>query len=141
MKNLSKEFFTEKEVLFMGYSSRTPQLSKEIYKAFTNAGIKVYPVNPKQSDKYDVKVYNDIKELPAVPSIAYVLLDNENTKVAVKQLKENGVKKILFQPGKTADKSILEECSAAGIQTAVACPMMIYGKGLHKIHAFFAGVK
>lgn len=141
MKNLKNEFFTEKEILFIGYSSRAPQLSSMIYKAFTDAGMKVYPVNPKSSEKYDVKVYKDISELPKVPSIAYVLLNNENAKAAVKQLKGSGVKKILFHRGKTADQSLLDECKEAGIETAVACPMMVFGSGLHKLHAFFAGVK
>lgn len=141
MINLKNDFFTEKEILFMGYSSRVPQLSSMIYKAFTDAGMKVYPVNPKSSEKYDVKVYKDISELPKVPSIAYILLNNENAKAAVKQLKGSSVKKILFHRGKTADQSLLDECKEAGIETAVACPMMVFGSGLHKLHAFFAGVR
>ncbi len=141
MKNLSKDFFTEKEVIFMGYSSRTPQFSNMIYKAFSDAGIKVYPVNPKKDGKYDVKVYSDINELPRTPKIAYVLLNSENAKKAVENLKGSGVKKILFHRGKTADQQLLDDCAAAGIETAVACPMMLFGSGLHKLHALFAGVK
>ena len=141
MKNLSKDFFTEKEVIFMGYSSRTPQFSNMIYKAFSDAGIKVYPVNPKKDGKYDVKVYSDINELPKTPKIAFILLNNENARKAVENLKGSGVKKILFHRGKTADQQLLDDCAAAGIETAVACPMMLFGSGLHKLHALFAGVK
>jgi len=141
MKNLKNEFFKEKDVLFLGYSSRTPQFSKMIYKAFTDAGMKVYPVNPKSSAKYDVKVYHDISELPKVPSTAYVLLNNENAKAAVRQMIDKGVKRIMFHRGKTADQSLLDECKQAGIETAVACPMMLFGSGIHKLHGFFAGVK
>lgn len=141
MKNLRSEFFTDKEVLFMGYSSRTPQFSNGIYKAFTNAGIKVYPVNPKSTGKYDVKVYHDIGELPKIPSTAYILMNNENARKAVAQLKQSGVKKILFHRGKTADQALLDECADAGIETAVACPMMIFGSGLHRLHGMLAGVK
>ena len=53
MKNLREKFFAEGEVLFMGYSSRAPQFSNSIYNAFTNAGIRVYPLNPKTSEKYN----------------------------------------------------------------------------------------
>lgn len=140
MKKLNRDFFDEKEIIFMGYSSRTPQFSDMIYKAFTGAGFKVYPVNPKKSDKYNVKVYNDISELPSVPKTAYILLNNENAGRAVEQLKSNGIRRILFHRGKTADQKLLDECEAAGIETAVACPMMLFGKGLHRIHGFFAGV-
>lgn len=141
MKNLSKEFFTEKEVIFMGYSSRSPQLSNMIYKAFSDAGFKVYPVNPKKDGKYDVKVYSDISELPRIPKTAYILLNKENARKAVEQLKGKGVSKILFHRGKTADQQLLDECAASGIETAVACPMMLYGSGLHKLHALLAGVR
>lgn len=141
MKNLSKEFFTEKEVIFMGYSSRTPQFSNMIYKAFTDAGIKVYPMNPRKDGKFYVNVYSNISELPKTPKIAYILLNNENARKAVEQLKGTGVEKILFHRGKTADQQLLNDCAAAGIETAVACPLMLFGSGLHKLHAFFAGVK
>lgn len=141
MKNLKNEFFKEKDILFLGYSSRELQFSKMIYKAFTDAGMKVYPVNPKTSAKYDVKVYQDISELPKIPSTAYILLNNENAKTAVKQLLGKGVKKIMFHRGKTADQSLLDECKQAGVETAVACPMMLFGSGIHKLHGFFAGVK
>jgi predicted CoA-binding protein len=141
MRNLKNEFFSEKEVLFMGYSSRSPQFSSLIYKAFTDAGIKVFPVNPKTSSKYDVKVYQDLSELPKVPSVAYILMNNKNAKAAVQQLKSYGIKKIMFHRGKTADRSLLDECKEAGIETAVACPLMLYGSGIHKLHAWLAGVK
>ncbi len=141
MGKLRNEFFTDKEIIFMGYSSRNPQFSGSIYKAMTNAGYKVYPVNPKLDGKYDIKVYNSLSELPKIPTTAYVLTSNKNAGEAVKQLKNSGVKKILFHIGKTADKALIDECAAAGIETAVACPMMIFGSGLHKLHAFFAGVK
>ncbi len=88
-----------------------------------------------------MKVYNDIDEISKVPSNAYVLLNNRDAKGIVGTLKEKGIRKILFQSGRTADDSILEECAAAGIEAAVGCPMMVYGKGMHKLHAFFAGVR
>lgn len=141
MGKLKNEFLTEKEILFMGYSSRNPMFSNTVYKAFTDAGYKVYPVNTRKDSKFDIKVYNNLSEIPKIPTTAYVLMNNKNAREAVKQLKDSGVKKILFHIGKTADKALLEECNASGIQTAVACPMMIFGSGLHKLHAFFAGVK
>lgn len=142
MRNLKEEFFNdEKEVLFMGYSSRAPQFSNSVYKAFTNAGIKVYPLNPKKEGRYDVTVYNSIAELPKVPTVAYILLNKDNARKAVEQLKGTGVKKIFFQRGKTADKALLEECASLGFKTAVACPLMLFGTGIHKLHGLLAGIK
>jgi predicted CoA-binding protein len=141
MAKLSRAFFTDKEILFLGYSSSMQSFSKSIYTAFSDAGLKVYPVNPKKSASYDVKVYNDLNELPQVPTTAYILLNNKDVRDTVRKLKDKGIKKILFQPGKTADKEILDECAASGIEAVVGCPMMVFGKGLHRFHGFLAGVK
>lgn len=138
---LNKDFFKNNEVIFVGYSSRNPEFSKMVYKAFTDAGLKVFPVNSKKEGKYDIKVYNDLNELPHIPENAYVLLSSGNSKKEVEQLKEKGVKRILFQNSKAVSKETLAECSKAGIETAVACPMMVFGTGFHKFHAFLAGVR
>lgn len=141
MVKLYKGFFKDKDILFVGYSSRNSGYSKILYKAFTDNGIKVYPYNTKDNAQYDVKVYKKLSELPVMPQSAYVLLNQGNTAKAVKELIGKGVKRILFYNKKTVDQATLNECEKAGIETAYGCPMMIFGSGMHKIHALFAGVK
>lgn len=141
MEKLSKDFFSDGEVLFVGYSSRNNAFSKDVYQALTRGGIKVYPLNHRENAIFDIKVYKDLDELSAIPKCAYVLLNKDNAPKAVKQLADKGVKRILFQSKRNVEPGLLDECSKMGIETAVGCPMMIYGKGLHKIHAFFAGVR
>ena len=142
MTKLGKEFFENDEVLFVGYSGGKNQpFSKMIYQAFTDNGIKVYPINSKTDGNYDIKVYNSLEDLPKVPSTAFVLLKRENTRKAVNELAGIGIKRIQFQNNRNVDASILEDCSKLGIETVVACPMMKFGSGFHKLHAFFAGVR
>jgi len=141
MVKLNKDFFKGNEVLFIGYSARNNRFSNEIYQAFTRGGIKVYPVNNKPNGSYDIKVYNSLSDLPKVPETAFVLLNKENARKAVNQLADSGVKRILFQGKKNVDDELLSDCSKMGIEVAVGCPMMVFGSGLHKIHAFFAGVR
>jgi predicted CoA-binding protein len=140
MVKLYKGFFKDNDVLFVGYSSRNSGYSKEIYKAFTDNRIKVYPVNTKENASYDVKVYKNLSELPVIPKSAFILLNNDNAAKAAKELLGKGVKRILFR-SKSVDPAIIAECEKAGIETAYGCPMMVYGTGLHKFHAFIAGVK
>lgn len=141
MVKLSRNFFTDKDVLFVGYSSRNAAYSKEIFKALTDNRIKVYPYNKKENATYDTKVYKKLEELPAVPKTAFLLLNKDNTTKAVQELLPKGVKKILFRSKNQVDPAILEECEKAGVETAYGCPMMVYGTGMHKLHAMFAGVK
>lgn len=141
MVKFSKDFFTDHEILFVGYSSRNKAYSNMVYEAFTNNNIKVYPFNTKDNADFDTKVYKKFGDLPVVPQSAYVLLNKGNTAKAVNQLIDNGVKKILFYNKNSVDAATLEECDKAGVITAIGCPLMVYGKGIHKIHSFFAGVK
>ncbi len=140
MGKLTKDFFAGNEVLFVGYSSRQKGFCNMVAKAFARNGIKVHPLNTKSKGPFAVQVYASLKEIPKLPPTAYVLLNKENTKETVRELKANGIKRILFQSKKCVDAQTLEECRTAGIETAVACPLMFLGSFLHRIHGFFAGV-
>ncbi|MFA5859960.1 MAG: CoA-binding protein [Elusimicrobiota bacterium] len=141
MATTGSKFVDTADVLFIGFSSRNTRFCSMISDAFTNSGIKVYPMNTNPGAKFSQKVYRGFSELPLVPHCAYVLLKSENTKKVVPLLIEKGVKRILFHNKKTVDPETLQICKDAGIETKIACPMMLYGKGLHKFHAFLAGVK
>jgi acyl-CoA synthetase (NDP forming) len=141
MAKLYKDFFKDKDILFVGYSSRNNAYSREIYQALTNNQFKVYPYNKKENATYDLKVYKKLEELPAMPKNAFVLLNKNNTTAAVKELIGKGVKRILFRSAGNVDPAALAECEKAGVETAFGCPLMLYGTGFHKFHAFLAGVK
>ena len=141
MNKLSKDFLKDNEVLFVGYSSRNKAYSNSIYQAFTNHGYKVYPFNTKENASYDIKVYRKPEELPTMPKSAFVLLNKANASKAVRMLADQGVKKILFYSAKSVDEETQKLCEEKGIEMAAGCPMMIYGKGLHKLHGLLAGVK
>lgn len=141
MGKISKDFFKGNEVLFLGYSSRSKAFCSEIMNAFARNGFKVYPMNTRTNEGFDVRVYKEFSELPKVPDMAYVLLNSSNAENILKPLKDNGVKRILFQSGKVANQAVMEQCRQLGIETAVGCPMMLFGSGLHRVHGFFAGVK
>lgn len=138
MAKLYKGFFKDKEIIFVGYSSRDNAYSKEIYKAFVNNQIRVFPYNKKENANYEVKVYQKLEEMPVIPKSAFVLLNKSNAEKAAKELINKGVQRILFR---VADPETLAVCADAGVEATVGCPLMIYGTGLHKFHAFFAGVK
>ena len=138
MAKLYKNFFKDKDILFVGYSSRNNAYSKEIYQAFVNNQMKVYPYNKKENASYDVTVYKSLDELPMMPKSAFVLLNKSNAAKTVKELIDKGVQRILFR---MADQDTLAECEKAGVEAIVGCPLMLYGSGFHKFHAFLAGVK
>ena len=141
LKKLSREFLTEKELIFVGYSSRNQGFSKALYKGFMDNGIKVYPMNKNAGGTYDVKVYQSFDELPNIPQTAFVLVNKEHAIDAVKSLAEKGIKKVLFQTKRSVDEEVLGICKDAGMEVAIGCPMMLFGGGLHRFHGWIAGVK
>jgi len=135
-------FFTDNEVLFVGLSSDPKSFSRSVYRDFLKAGINVFPLSMRSFSIDGNNIYHSIEDLPKMPSCAYILLNKENTKIAVNTLKEKGVKKILFHSSSTVDPMTLEECRQDGIETVVACPKMIISKApIHKLQGFFAGVR
>lgn len=136
-----KDFFTNNEVLFLGFSSNPNAFSRKVYQTFIKNGIKVYAVNTKKTKDQEIKVYTNLNELSQMPKCAYILLNKENTAIAAKQLQEKGIERILFHSPQTVDVDVVEQCRRLGIRVAVACPMMILKSGpIHKIHGFCAGL-
>lgn len=141
MKKLSRDFFKGNEVLFVGYSSRNKAFSQELYRSISNSGVKVYPYNVKKEASYDIKVYNNLSDMEKIPEAAFILLNAGNAAKAAEELAGKGVKRMLFQSKGNVSPQTMEALEKKGVEVSVGCPLMLFGKGLHKIHAFFAGVK
>jgi predicted CoA-binding protein len=140
MSKLTKDFFTDNEVLVVGYPVNVDPTMQYLMKAFMSNGLKVFALNSEAQGDADVKVYKSLTELPKVPKTAYMYADKKDIDPWIGQLKAAGVEKVLFHSKKDVDPGQLEECAKVGLNTAVACPMMILGKGIHKFHAMLAGV-
>jgi len=142
MTILKKNFFTDDQVLFIGVSRNPKSFSRSVYKDFIKSGINVYPVNQSKFNIDGNEVFNDVSAIPQTPQCAYILLNKENTKAAVHQLKGRGIKKILFHSKKTVDQETLDLCKSLDIEAVIACPkMMINPFPLHRVHGFIAGVR
>lgn len=140
MNKLHKDFFKSRELLFIGDFKKYHMFSKSAIKAFSRNNIAVYPVGD-GGEKFDYKVYKDFSELPKIPDSAYTILDTEDNMKILDKLHKNGIKKILFHSNRIIDQNIIDKCKKLGIETAVSCPLMLYGRGIHRVHGFFAGVK
>lgn len=140
MAKLKKDFFANNEVLVVDYPLNADPSMKMILQAFMKNGMNVYAVNGKAQGDADIKVYKSLSELPKVPKTAYIYSEKKDIDPWIEPLKAAGVERVLFHSKKDVDPGQLEACAKAGLTTAVACPMMILGKGLHAFHALIAGV-
>jgi hypothetical protein len=140
MAKLTKEFFSDNEVLILGYPLNDDPSMKMILPAFLRNNIKVYAMNANATGDLDIKIYKSFSELPKVPKCAYIYLEKDEITPWIARMKQSGVQRVLYHSKNDVTPADLEATKAAGLETAVACPMMLLGKGLHKFHKLLAGV-
>jgi hypothetical protein len=140
MAKLTKDYFIDNEVLILGYPIKDDPSMKMILPAFTNNNIKVYAMNSQAVGDRDIKIYKSFAELPKKPKCAYIYLEKNEITPWISQMAANGMTRILFHSKQDVDPADIEACKKAGLETAIACPMMLLGKGIHKFHKFLAGV-
>lgn len=140
MAKLSKEYFSDNEVLILGYPLKEDPSMKMILQAYLNNNITVFALNDAAEGHAEIKIYKNLDELPKVPKCAYIYLEKEDITPWIGKLKASGVTRVLFHSKKDVDPGDIKLCTEAGLETAIACPMMLLGKGLHKFHKFLAGV-
>lgn len=140
MAKLSKDYFTNSEVLILGFPQNDDPDMKMILQAFLNNNIRVLAMNSTAKSDSGQKVVADFTELPKVPECAYIYLDKKDITPWIDRLAAAGVKRVLFHSKKDVNPEDIEACKKAGLETAVACPMMLLGKGIHRFHKFLAGV-
>ena len=140
MAKLTKDYFSDGEVLILGYPLKDDPSMKMILPAFIRNNIKVYAMNENAAGDLDIKLYKSFSELPKVPGCAYIYLEKNEITPYISKMKENGVQRVLFHSKSDVEPADVEACRQAGLETAIACPMMLLGKGIHKFHKLLAGV-
>lgn len=141
MAKLSKDFFIDNEVLIVGYPVTADPSMPMLLQAYLDNGIKVFAQNSKAKGDESMKIYKELADLPKVPKSAYIYLDKNDIDPWINPLAAAGITRVLFHSKRDVDPSQLEACRKAGLETAIACPMMIFGKGLHWFHGKLAGVR
>lgn len=140
MAKLTKDFFSDNEVLILGYPLKEDPSMKMIRAALVRNNIRVYALNAGATGGPDIRIYRSFDDLPKVPECAYIYLEKDEITPWISVMKEKGVQRVLFHSKKDVEPADIEACRKAGLETAVACPMMLLGKGIHKFHKFLAGV-
>lgn len=137
----TKDLFKDGKVIFAGFSKRNEAYSMSIYDALSGAGLEVYPYNPRKNEEFSVKVYDSLDKIPGKPNAAIVAVKAEHAMNLVDSLHGKGVKNILFVSRTATSPDVLKKCGTLGLTVAVACPLMLYGKGLHRFHGWLSGIK
>lgn len=103
-KTISKNLeiaFNPKSVAVIGASSNPSRVGHSMVESLLYEGFKgnVYPVNPREKEIEGLPVYKDIRDLPEVPDLAIISLNQFATLEAVETCGQLGVKGVLCIAG------------------------------------------
>lgn len=108
------DFFDSPAFGVVGASSDTNKYGNTVLRAYLRKGLKVYPINPNESEIEGIPALADVSELPdEVKSISIITPPTVTKSVVDSAIKKN-ILNIWMQPGAQSEQAI-EDCQNAGI--------------------------
>lgn len=114
-EEMKQELQNAKTIAIVGLSSKPDRPSYGVAKYLQDAGYKIYPVNPVETEVLGEKSYPDLKSLPVIPDIVDVFRKSDAVMPVVDETLEIGAKFIWFQLG-VVNLEALEKCKNEGLK-------------------------
>lgn len=120
-------FKKDHTIAILGASNNKEKYGYKVLEDLHNAGFKVIPINPKEKEILNLKVYSNLSSIEDKIDSVVFITKPEVTEKVLKEVKELGIKDVWMQPGSESDIAI-EYCSKNGINYINnACIMMEKG--------------
>lgn len=133
------DFIASEPIAMVGVSRNPKKFGFTAFRELKEKGMNIIPVNPKAEEIHGVKVYPDIKSLPAEVRSLLVMTQKSATAGVVREAKESGIKKIWIQQ-MSESKEAIKELEGSGIDyISGQCILMFYKP--HSIHKFHGKLK
>lgn len=138
MKKTIQDFLDHKKVAIAGASPKKDNFGLFLMKELEKRGYQVFPVNPGYDDIEGKTCFPSVKDLPAgVENLILAVPPDLGEKIA-EQTEGTGIKRawMVKGVGKGAySEKAFNTFSENQIDVVFGfCPMMFYGKGMHKFH-------
>ena len=91
---LVQDFLAQKKIAVVGVSDKRDTGCNAVYQRFKEAGITVYPVNPRLSTFQGEACYPNLKSIPEKPGAVFVLANPQVTEQIVQQCVDLGVQHV-----------------------------------------------
>jgi uncharacterized protein len=129
------EFIASEPIAMVGVSRNPKKFGFTAFRELKEKGMNIVPVNPKAAEIHGVKVYPDIKSLPAEVKGLLVMTQKSATAGLVREAREKGIKHIWIQQMSESQEA-LKELESSGINYISGQCILMYYKphGIHKFH-------
>jgi uncharacterized protein len=118
----------KKNYAVVGASNNKEKYGYKVTKTLKELGLKVIPINPKEKEILELKVYSTLKKVKEkIDTVVFVVPPNVTEKI-LEEVKEVGIENVWFQPGSESEKAI-NFCKKNKInETHNACIMVAQNK-------------
>lgn len=138
-QNQINEFIASEPIAMVGVSRNPKKFGFTAFRELKEKGMNVIPVNPHAGEIHGVKVYPDIKSLPAEVKGLLVMTQKSATAGIVREAREKGIKQIWIQQ-MSESKEAQKELEGSGINVISGQCILMYYKP-HSIHKFHGRLK
>ncbi len=133
------EFIASEPIAMVGVSRNPKKFGFTAFRELKEKGMNIIPVNPHSSEIHGVKVYPDIKSLPAEVKGLLIMTQKSSTAGVVREAREKGIKQIWIQQMSESQEA-LKELDGSGINFISGQCILMYYKP-HSIHKFHGRLK
>ena len=131
-------FLEAKEIAVAGASTKKGNWGLTLMKELKKRGYTAYAVNPKYAEIEGFRCYGSVKDLPESVESVILAVNSERAVEIIGQASESHIKRVWLNQG-IGDGAFSEKGLALLKEKDLEyvygfCPMMFFGKGLHKFH-------
>jgi uncharacterized protein len=137
--NQIEKFIAAQPVAVIGVSRDPKKFGHAAFKELKEKGMDVIPVNPFANEIFGIKVFPDIKSLPAQVKSILIMTKKEETAKLVREAKEKGISNIWFQQKTETPEAIMELDGTTINYITKECILMHYKP--NSVHKFHGGLK
>ncbi|MCU0460478.1 MAG: CoA-binding protein [Bacteroidales bacterium] len=134
-----EEFIASEPIAMVGVSRNPKKFGFTVFRELKEKGMNIIPVNPHAGEIHGVKVYPDIKSLPAEVKGLLVMTRKSATAGVIKEAMEKGIKQIWIQQMSESPEA-LKALEGTGINYISGQCFLMYYKP-HSIHKFHGKLK
>ena len=138
MKKTIDQFLNDKKIAIAGVSPRKGNWGLMLMQELQKKGYEVYAVNPKYPDIEGSACYTSVSELPKEVENLILAVNPQRAIEIIGESATSPVKRVWMNQGVgegAFSREGLELLKSNNMEYVYGfCPMMFYGKGLHKFH-------
>lgn len=134
-------FLEKREIAIAGVSPKKGNWGQVLLKELKKNNYTVYPINPTHDEVEGVKCLKTVADLPKTVENLILAVNPERAREIINQCENTGIKRVWLNQG-VGDGAYSAEAVDLLKNKKMEyvygfCPMMFFGKGLHKMHYWF----